>query len=164
MRGDQRQPQARDCLESPGEKRRYYCLPSMIKQIQQDQRNLTKSLMAPCNQPLSLDNLIMMKSHFLPVCQHANFNPISQLLTLNVLIVNKRRHDYNYKSNVWPFPVSAHDHWSEDSEGKDPHLPPGHAAPGRPLHLQRGQRVRQTGNSQGTEYQEKVGEGIVSTT
>ena len=92
----------------------------------------------------------MMKSHFLPVCQHANFNPISQLLTLNVLIVNKRRHDYNYKSNVWPFPVSAHDHWSEDSEGKEPHLPPGHEAPGRPLHLQRGQRVRQTGNSQGT--------------
>ena len=69
-------------------------LPSIIKQIQQDQRNLTKSLMAPCTLPLSLDNLIMMKSHFLPVCQHANFNPINQLLTLNV---NKRRHDYNDK-------------------------------------------------------------------
>ena len=67
---------------------------SITKQIQQDQRNLTKSLMAPCNLPLSLDNLIMMKSHFLPACQHANFNPINQLLTLNV---NKRRHDYNYK-------------------------------------------------------------------
>ena len=47
-------------------------------------------------------------------------------------------------------PVSAHAHWSEDSEGREPHLPPGHPAPGRPLHLQRGQRVRQTGNSQGT--------------
>ena len=67
---------------------------SMIKHIQQDQINLTKSLMAPRTLPLSLNNLIMMKSHFLPVCQHANFNPINQLLTLNV---NKRRHDYNYK-------------------------------------------------------------------